>query len=173
MKTRLSVCILFILFLPGQNPMRAATNDIIELRNLYYRASANRSDAEKFEKATSAAKGIDKALLQGYSGMAWMIKANHAFNPYNKLAYFFKGRDLLDAAITADPKNVELRFLRFCVQTNAPGFLAYSGMIKTDKEIILQNYGLVTDSDLKKRIGEYLLCSKYCSGPEKDALRKG
>ena len=89
MKTRLSVCILFILFLPGQNPMRAATNDIIELRNLYYRASANRSDAEKFEKATSAAKGIDKALLQGYSGMAWMIKANHAFNPYNKLAYFF------------------------------------------------------------------------------------
>ncbi len=141
--------------------------DIIKLRDLYYQASTDKKASEKFATATSSTSDIDKYTLAGYCGMSWMIKANHAFNPYNKLAYFFKGKDLLNCAITSDPKNVELRFLRYCVQTNAPAFLAYSGNITSDKSVIMIHYPTINDTDLKKRIKEYMLSSKYCTEAEK------
>ncbi len=146
---------------------KASGMDIIKLRDLYYQASTDKKASEKFAMATSSALDIDKNTLAGYSGMSWMIKANHAFNPYNKLSYFFKGKDLLNGAIEADPKNVELRFLRYCVQTNAPGFLAYSGNISSDKNVIITGYSAITDIDLKKRIKEYMLNSKDCTATEK------
>lgn len=148
----------------------AGNMDIIELRNLYYKASTNKEDAEKFHKATMDATSIDKHLLSGYSGMSWMIKANHSFNPYNKLSYFFKGKALLDDAIAADPINIELRFLRYCVQTNAPGFLSYNANITGDKNIILAAYPAISDKDLKKRIKEYMQNSSHCTSTEKKLL---
>ncbi|MBA2612144.1 MAG: hypothetical protein H0U95_09240 [Bacteroidetes bacterium] len=149
----------------------ASDMDIVKLRNLYYQASISKEASEKFAQATAVATGIDKITLTGYSGMSWMIKANHAFNPYNKLSYFFKGKGLLDGAIKSDEKNVELRFLRYCVQTNAPSFLAYSGNISSDKSVILINYSTILDLDLKKRIKDYLLSSKYCTASEKKILQ--
>lgn len=146
---------------------KASGMDIIKLRDLYYQASTDKKASEKFAIATSSASDIEKTTLAGYSGMSWMIKANHAFNPYNKLSYFFKGKDLLNGAIEADPKNVELRFLRYCVQTNAPAFLAYSGNIISDKTVIINSYSTISDADLKKRIKEYMLNSKDCTATEK------
>lgn len=61
-----------------------------------------------------------KPLILSYKAMAYMIEANHVFNPYKKL-YFFKNRkQLLDKAVRASPENVEIKFLCFCIQTNAP-----------------------------------------------------
>jgi hypothetical protein len=149
---------------------KSGNMDLIELRNLYYKASTNKEDAEKFHKAILNITGIDKHTLSGYSGMAWMIKANHSFNPYSKLSFFFKGKALLDDAILADPTNIELHFLRYCVQTNAPGFLAYNGNISTDKNIILSAYSYISDKDLKKRIKEYMQNSSHCTTAEKKLL---
>ncbi len=109
-------------------------------------------------------------MLSGYQGMAYMIRANYSWNPYNKLSFFFKGRDLLDGAIEKDPTNIELRWLRFCVQTNAPSFLAYSGKTKEDKAIVLYGYSLLKDGDLKERIKKYMNDPKYCTPQERNLL---
>lgn len=145
----------------------AETSDLIKIRDLYYKASTNKKDSEVFSEEMRTVSGIGKSLTAGYTGMSYMIKANHAFNPYYKLSYFIKGKDLLDNAITSDPANVELRFLRFCVQTNAPGFLGYSGKIDDDKKVILSGFATLKDEDLEKRIKEYMLASKNCSKEEK------
>lgn len=167
MKKWIAIASLFVLPLF----FNAENMDLVSLRNLYYKASVNKSDAETFCVVTATATGIDKNLLTGYSGMSWMIKANHSYNPYNKLSYFFKGKSLLESAIKADPKNVELCFLRYGVQTNAPGFLNYSSNISADKKIILQGYSKLMDADLKKRIRYYMLTSKECTAEEKKLLK--
>ncbi len=156
--------ILAILFFPV---FLKAGDDLIKIRQLYYKASTNKTDAETFYNTLQATSVIDKVLIEGYKGMAFMIKANFAFNPYYKLNYFIKGKGLLDNAIDSDPKNIELRFLRFCVQTNAPIFLGYSGKIVDDKKEIRSGYTSLEDKDLKARIKEFMQSSKYCAKEEK------
>lgn len=160
-----SLKIIIFLFLPFF--LNATDDALIKVRKLYYKASANRADAETFFKVMQATSIIEPSLTNGYKGMSYMIKANFDFNPYYKLSYFVKGKDLLDGAIDSDTKNVELRFLRFCVQTNAPAFLGYSGKIADDKKVILDNYKSIDDMDLKTRVKDYMLNSKSCSKEEK------
>lgn len=150
----------------------AENGDLRRARELYYKASANKSDAELFNDFLHSSPDVEKTLLSGYRGMSYMIMANYTWNPYNKLSFFNKGKALLDEAIRKDPANMELRFLRFGVQTNAPGFLGYSGMIAEDKAVIINGYPQSKDGDLKNRIKNYLINSKYCSASDKAVLNR-
>lgn len=164
--------IILILFCAGLACATHAGNaDLLRTREMYYKASFDRNDAELFEKFLSASPDLGGSLLSGYRGMCYMIKANHAWNPYNKLSYFVKGKNMLDGAIGSDRSNVELRFLRFCVQTNAPGFLGYSDRIEEDKAVIMSGYQQLTDKDLKMRIKNYLATSKHCSAKDLAVLK--
>lgn len=161
---------LLTLLLLAQIPGLALNKDLLRTRELYYKASANKNDAGLFSDFLAAAPDVEKTLLSGYQGMCYMIRANHSWNPYNKLSFFNKGRDLLDEAIKKDPSGAELRFLRFCVQTNAPGFLGYSDKIGEDKSVILAAYPQLKDKDLRDRIKNYLAASKHCTAADKALL---
>ncbi|MBP9070472.1 MAG: hypothetical protein KBG47_13255 [Bacteroidia bacterium] len=148
----------------------ADETELVKVRNLLYRASADKDDSKTFYDYLRSSPNLNSSMLSGYQGMAYMIRANYSWNPYNKLSFFFKGRDLLDGAIEKDPTNIELRWLRFCVQTNAPSFLAYSGKTKEDKAIVLYGYSLLKDGDLKERIKKYMNDPKYCTAQERNLL---
>ena len=165
---RTFVKIILVLFFPLT--IIGGDNDIIKVRNLYYKASADKDEAEKFYDHLKTSPSISSNLLDGYKGMSYMIKANYSWNPYNKLSFFLKGKDLLDNAIVIEPTNIELRFLRYCVQTNAPSFLAYSSKTKEDKASILYGYSMLKDGDLKSRIKNYMNNPKYCSLEERNLL---
>lgn len=151
---------------------RASNADLVKVREWYYKASTSRVDAERFFKIMKTNLQIDPSIAEGYRGMSYMIKANYDFNPYYKLSYFIKGKDLLDGAIADDTENIELRFLRFCVQTNAPGFLGYNSQVSVDKKVIITGYNKTVDLDLKSRIKSYMLASKSCSKEEKKIFTK-
>jgi hypothetical protein len=56
---------------------------------------------------------------------------------FRKLEYFSRGKKNLEEAILAEPKNPEIRFLRFATQSQAPNFLEYDN-IKEDKDLLLE-----------------------------------
>jgi hypothetical protein len=64
---------------------------------------------------------------------------------------------MLESAIKADQTNVELRFLRYTIQTNVPGFLNYSSDKNLDRTFITQSLARLKDQELKKIISEFLL----------------
>jgi hypothetical protein len=68
-----------------------------------------------------------------------LMKAKFAFFPFNKWRYFKKGSLLLDAAIHKNPKNLEMRYLRFLFQSQMPKFLGYHKNLKEDYELIMIN----------------------------------
>ena len=148
----------------------ADDTELIKVRNLLYKASVDKDDSKTFYDYLKSSPKLNTSMLEGYQGMAYMIRANYSWNPYNKLSFFFKGRDLLDGAIEKDPANVELRWLRFCVQTNAPGFLGYRGKISEDKAVVLYGYSLIKPGDLKDRIKKYMDDPKYCTEKERKLL---
>lgn len=127
----------------------------------------------KFHNSTSSEKACkalirelepynekNNPLLLGYKGGATMLMAKHVFNPFSKLSYFQKGKGMLEKAIQSDYKNVELRFLRYTIQTNVPSFLGYNGDLAKDKIFLIQSVDAIRDAELKKIISAYLKQNK-------------
>lgn len=164
----LALIITFTLFSPTAS---AVDKDLLLVRELYYRAASDKEQADVFSHFLLSSPALQKTTLAAYQGMSYMLKANYSYNPYSKLNFFNKGKKLLDNAIKESPDDIELRFLRFCVQTNAPGFLGYSGDIEEDKTVILKWFSYSSDKDLKERIKKYLTGSKYCSATDKNQLQ--
>ena len=143
--------------------------DISEVRSLYKEAASKEAAAKELLKVTSQKKAKDP-LFKGYHGVAQMMMAKHVGNPFKKLSYFNKGKDLFSEAIEANPGNVELRFLRFTVQAETPGFLNYKQNLQEDKKILLSRISGLKDPELRQMILTYLRSSKEVSASEKEGL---
>ena len=74
-----------------------------------------------------------------YLAVATMWQAEYTYWPNKKYSYFNEGREMLETLITKNPQNVELRFLRYIVQSSCPPFLGYTNDISTDIEFIEGN----------------------------------
>lgn len=78
------------------------------------------------------------AIERAYKGVASAMYAAVLYNPADKLSHFDQGKTWLESAIEMDKWNPEIRFLRFCVQANAPFMLGYDDNLEDDANIILQ-----------------------------------
>lgn len=85
-----------------------------------------------------------------------MLMAKYVFNPFSKFSYFKKGKNMLEKAVHADKNNIELRFLRYTIQTNIPAFLGYNDDLETDRLFLKQSLANVKEPELKKIITTYL-----------------
>lgn len=126
-----------------------------EVRALYQRAVTDEGAAEKLIKMLKPFNSKNNPLWAGYKASVTMLLAEHTFNPFKKLKYFNKGKKMLQEAVEADRTNIELRFLRFTAQSNAPSFLGYDDHIQADKKFLLQKVPQLSDATLKK----YLISS--------------
>jgi hypothetical protein len=96
--------------------------------------------------------------------------AKYVSNPISKLSKFNEGKSLLEKCIEKDGKNVELHFLRFTVQSNAPKFLGYNSSLLLDKNFLLNALPTVNDKQLKNIVITFLKSSSYLTNTEKQQL---
>ena len=144
-------------------------SDLSEARSLYSKAS-NEEKAAKDLLESLENKDTKEPVLLGYKGAAHMMMAKHVGNPFTKMSHFNKGKDIFSSAIAADKNNLELRFLRFAVQAEAPAFLGYRDNLEEDKLLLLNGVGNLEDPVLQKMILRYLNNSKGLTAAEKDRL---
>lgn len=131
-----------------------STPDLQSVRDLYQKAPSSEEQTLKLISLLNVS-GIN-ATLQGYKGASTMIMAKHVFNPYSKIQYFNNGKVILEKAIQSDKNNIELRYLRYTIQRNAPSILNYNSNIEEDKTFLKQNVTAVTDKYLKDMIESLL-----------------
>ena len=115
-------------------------------------------------------------LILAYLATLDALKAKHTWNPYNKIKYLNLCQRRLKDAVNGDPHNVEIRFMRFSIQHNVPGFLGYGTDLLTDREEMIRqlerkNYGSA-DKELTISIIRFLLESKRCTPAENLKLRQ-
>lgn len=145
--------------------------EVATLRKLYYEAAENKTAVKKLSALLAKVNENSDAILIGYRGATEMMEAKYAFNPVTKLSRFNKGKNYLEKAIKKEPKQVELRFIRFSIQTNLPSFLGYNDHIKTDKNLLFNAVPSLTDKQLKNNIIDYLIISKQCNQEEIKKLK--
>lgn len=145
----------FILFMVPNLITFSKGDDLLEVRKAYYLAVDNEESLKAFEKILINFNNPDNTIL-GYIGMSFMLKAKYAWLPNHKMEYFNKGKNFLESAISNDPNNVELKFMRFCTQNNTPSFLLYKKNLASDKSYIFKSFSSILDNDLKLRISNYM-----------------
>jgi hypothetical protein len=138
---------------------------------------------KQYEKAVNSQKAAGELLRQlekmpagnpvysGYAGAVNMIMAKYFNNPISKLESFNKGKERLEKAIKEAPDDIELRFLRYSIQSNTPSFLGYNNELKSDKAFLMWRIDDITDKDLQQRILSFLLASGNLSDTETNILR--
>jgi len=144
---------------------------LAQIRAAYYSAAQKEISADAFAKKLEDVNEQSSAVMLAYKSMALVLEARDAFNPYTKMSSFNKGKAMLENAVNKSPDNVEVRFLRFCVQSNAPFFLGYSGNIADDKAVILNKWSALRDEDLKQKIKEFMTYSNAATAAEKQMLQ--
>lgn len=148
----------FLLIIGGVSAF-ASNLSVPELRALYYQALEDKKSADKFISIIDETAAT-MPILVCYKGMACMLKVKYTFNPYSKLSEFQKGEKLLEQAVHADVNNAEIRFMRYCVQTNAPFFLGYNDDIERDRVFLIKVLSTIPEDDLRKKIKDYVFSEK-------------
>ncbi|MBN8704452.1 MAG: hypothetical protein J0L62_01145 [Bacteroidetes bacterium] len=158
------------------SPSKAFSDDLslAEMRKQFYLGVKNQDLTESFLKRISA---IEKptAIELAYKAAAQALMGKHVWNPVKKLDWLDLGSETMKKAVSMDPENVEIRFLRFTWQHHLPGFLNRSTDLEADRKVILA--GLKSgkeaqDPQLKKNVITFLLESGRCSPSEETILRQ-
>ena len=74
-----------------------------------------------------------------YNALAILLQSKYAINPFYKIKSFKEGKEKLDRVIHRFPNDIELRFLRFCVQNDTPDFINYKKNMQEDSRLIKDN----------------------------------
>lgn len=138
----------------------ATEPDMEEVKTLFEASAYSRSSADRLLKLLSKVDHSSSPVLICYKGVAEMMQAKYGFNPINKFRRFKRGKNLIEEAVKKEPDNLEIRFLRFVIQTNLPAFLNYNEQINEDKRFLLNNLQTTKDKKLKQDFLKYLSSSK-------------
>ena len=99
-------------------------------------------------------------IYHSYNIVSRILKSKYLRNPVKKVKVFKENTKLLDSLVASHPKKIEIRFLRYSIQLNAPKILGYTTFVKEDYEFIIKNISHA-DEDLKKIITSFM--SKFKS----------
>jgi hypothetical protein len=165
-----------ILFLGCFDEIKA--NDIPapkEMRKQLLVALDRRSLTDSLYNTLNSAS--DKSALNTcYFGVVQALKAKHAWNPYYKLKFLNDSEKTLQMAVNREPDNMEIRFMRFSIEHNVPGFLGYNKHLTADREEMIKQldkkYYATADKDVVKTIVKFLIESKRCTAAENQNLQK-
>jgi hypothetical protein len=163
--------VFFIGFLFLVNIAFANVPSIGQIRSLYAKAVTDDASCNKLLEILLPFNEKNNPLYAGYKASGMMLMAKHVFNPFSKMSYFKKGKKILESAIKADEKNIELRFLRFNAQTHMPSFLGYDESIETDKIFLESSFLTIKDVQLKAFLSPYLKKSNYITTDKKEQLQ--
>lgn len=111
-----------------------AQTNLDEIRLNYIKALSDKNLCGKMLEELDSKK--QQPIYLSYLGGFQAIWAKHLINPISKLKTFNKGKENIESAIQKDSDNPELRYIRLSVQKNAPFFLGYNDMVKTDTEFL-------------------------------------
>lgn len=106
---------------------------------------------EKLEKQTAKTP-----TQKAYYGGLQMGLAKYTTNVLDKMDFFKKGKKWVDEAISAEPNNVEIRFIRYSLQSNLPRILNYNNELEEDRKFIEAHLNEVKGENFRANIRKFL-----------------
>ncbi len=145
-------------------------------RELFYQAVEDESQLAALEGFLH--RNYSKSpqpIIIAYYGAVDALKAKHVFNPFSKLSYVISALDILEKSVQLEPRDLEIRFIRFSILHHLPGILGYGKERREDQQVIVEllkerDYSEV-DYTLQKGIIEFMLESNRLSSENINELK--
>lgn len=144
------------------------------MRELFLIINNSEAAVSRLKSLALQSKETRASLKSAYYAAAEMATAKYLLNPAAKLKTFKSGKKLLDLCITNDGMNVELRYIRFAIQTNVPSFLGYNKNVADDKLFLVDHLEPLKKKDVQlySAIYAYLIYSRQLNPAEQQQLSK-
>ncbi|MDX1350392.1 MAG: hypothetical protein R3279_09100 [Putridiphycobacter sp.] len=126
--------ILTLLFLSSFKSVVAAA-DIDRMRELFELVDKDEKYYIELDKLTKHTT-YRQPIPFGYRALYYFMRAKYLYWPNQKLAAFNTGKKIMEAIITLNPNEPELRLIRYSVQYNLPSVLSYNQNVTDDKKIL-------------------------------------
>jgi hypothetical protein len=166
--------LLFVILFFQVLPARSQEISHEEVQKMYFDGWTGKCGAEELAKILENRQLDSDPVLMAYKGAAITTTANCKMMPFSKLSVFNEGKKWIELAVKMDSGNVEVRFLRYTVQSNIPGFLNYDNT-ESDKKFLLENLplqnGNQSDTYLQEQIVWFLLKSEELTDQEKEQIK--
>lgn len=143
------------------------SQELKELRVDYPKANSDEAITNMLHEKLASFSKEDNITVVAYRGAVTTLKAKFAKGFKNKKTFFKEGAELLEFAVSSEPKNIEIRCLRLGVQENSPKIVGYKSNIEEDKQFILDHYNLNSNTEVKNFIKGYILLSDLFTDAEK------
>lgn len=174
MRNPIYILAAFLLLFVTQN-LKADEPNLKVLRKQMVVAIDNSKTTDSLFKSLTAIK-TRTGIVNGFIGALQALKAKHAWNPYFKVKYLKNSEKTFKQAVAEDPHNIEIRFMRFSIEHNVPGFMGFNKDLTADSEDIIaqldkKNYGSA-DKELTIAIIKFLIHSKRCTPAQNIILNK-
>ena len=114
-------------------PAHVSEAGVSQLRSWFAQSADSEEACRQLLNASAIGASVEH---QGYHAVAHMMNARYLINPLDKLRSFNRGRNALDRLIQKHPRHLELRWLRHCVQQQAPSMLNYQQHMVEDVRVI-------------------------------------
>ncbi len=120
--------------------------------------SKDESHVIKLKELAAQSHAVHESTRIAYYAAAEMSAAQYKINPASKLKLFNSGKQLLEKCVEKDSLNIEIRYIRYTIQTQVPGFLGYNKQINNDRFYLIQNLNPIRkkDTELFANIYAYL-----------------
>lgn len=131
-------------------------NLLEKIRTTYYSGVENEDYIDSLKLIISKNFSDDQlsypSIILAYSAGVEALKSKHAFWPFNKMSYLNSSMDLFQQAISKDPNNLEIRFMRYSILHYVPGILGYSEELEEDQKSILSLLKLNKSNNISEEL---------------------
>lgn len=148
--------------------MSPSASQWIQIRTAYRTALTNNNHLSIFESACKTYSQTDP-LAKAYYATALALRARASISPPNKLSLANQAEAHLNAAATAQPQNLEIRFLRYTFEYGTPSMLNMKKNMAQDKPMAIKF--AKSPSPIKDIAIAFLKDCDQLTESEKNALR--
>ena len=135
-------------------------NDIEKIREIYFFSDKDENICDSISLLLKNMNSENNLVL-AYNGANTLLYCTKTNNVFKKFSYFEQGKYMIEQAIKNEPKNVEIKFLRYINQKNTPWYLDYKKNIKEDYKFIMQNINIINDQKFRDKVIETLKTFKW------------
>ena len=129
----------------------AQIDNLDEIRKNYLESAKSEENIQKLISTCEDYKSKNDSIIYAYRTVADLMLIKYKYNPFYKLKLFSEYSRKLDLIVKNNFNNIEIRFLRYCVQKQTPRILGYNDDLELDYQFIIQNIDIHS-----KELQEYI-----------------
>ena len=109
---------------------------LIEIRSCF-RSIQGINEVEKLINISE--NNLDNPVILAYYNTGKLMMLDYSYNPFEKYKVFKTKTKQMDSIVSTNPRNIEIRLLRYSLQKNSPYFLKYNSDLSSDLKFIKSN----------------------------------